>query len=640
MLVVFAFVACTQDVMNEQNAINIAAPDTITVGFEGSDTRIQLNEAMKTVWNKGDQVSVFYKSFDNLKYEFQGNTGDRDGVLKKVDGTWGGQTMHQTTIVYPYNTNYLVSTNGNIEAILPSIQHYAEGSYGIGDNLMVAQSEFNNFSLRNTCGWLRLHLTGDGQKVKSIKFIGNNDEQVAGLVYVNTANAELTLANSVCDVPFDDESGELTPGGVDGNFFIEDVISKGVTLDLGDGVELNDESKAFYIALPPQTFEQGFTIIITRIDGGKMIKSTSKALTIDRNHIQPMETINFEITDLPKISEITLRADKSIVMPGETITFFVEYVDEDGFNYDITDNATIFDKTHDYVEVSNTFTPTVTGYYEFYAEVDDYVSNTVGVLVGPYVCMPPSDPQPNNFTFNYRALVIDHAGVNNGYCPYALDQLKLLESTEWHQYYNEVTCHAGSYASGDPGNSAAANALNQFQSSMIIGYPCILVNFYGMPSNYISQNVAAVLANYVQKDGVDVGISLAVTGDETCVYATAQVKSGVAQEYKITAWLLESNIYSPNQAGATKDYHKIYNNALRNMSHEYSETNVQGDAYTFTANEVKYLAFELPIISTNWKYENMSVLVIVSAKDANGRWEVVNTAKCQVGETKMFEYLE
>ena len=68
MLVIFAFVACTQDVMNEQNAVNIATPDTITVGFEGSDTRIQLNEAMKTVWNKGDQVSVFYKSFDNLKY--------------------------------------------------------------------------------------------------------------------------------------------------------------------------------------------------------------------------------------------------------------------------------------------------------------------------------------------------------------------------------------------------------------------------------------------------------------------------------------------------------------------------------------------------------------------------------------------
>jgi hypothetical protein len=102
--------------------------------------------------------------------------------------------------------------------------------------------------------------------------------------------------------------------------------------------------------------------------------------------------------------------------------------------------------------------------------------------------------------------------------------------------------------------------------------------------------------------------------------------------------LLESNIYSPNQSGATKDYHKIYNNALRNMSHEYSKTNVQGDAYTFEANEVKDLAFELPIISTKWEHENMSVLVIVSAKDANGRWEVANSAVCKINEAKEFEY--
>ena len=104
--------------------------------------------------------------------------------------------------------------------------------------------------------------------------------------------------------------------------------------------------------------------------------------------------------------------------------------------------------------------------------------------------------------------------------------------------------------------------------------------------------------------------------------------------------LLESNIYSPNQAGATKDYHKLYNHALRNMSHQYSKTNVQGDSYTFAANEVKDLAFELPIISTKWNYENTEVLVIVSAKDANGRWEVANSAVCKINEAKEFEYAE
>ncbi len=330
--------------------------------------------------------------------------------------------------------------------------------------------------------------------------------------------------------------------------------------------------------------------------------------------------------------DIKLAADKTAVEIGETVTFTVT----DAENQDVTSQALIYDENFN--EVGSQVTFNESGSYSFFATVGSANSNYVSVVVMAEVPEVPEDPQPENFTFNHRAIVIDQTGVNCGYCPNATDQLKTLENTEWHKYYNEVTCHAGSYAGGDPGNSAAANALNQFQSSMISGYPCILVNFYGKPYGYGYTDIISVLQTYVQKDGVDVGISLAVTGDESCVYAAAQVKSGVAQEYKITAWLLESNIYSPNQSGATKDYHKIYNNALRNMSHEYSKTNVQGDSYTFEANEVKDVAFELEMISNKWKLENMSVLVVVSAKDANGRWEVANSAVCKINEAKEFEY--
>ena len=330
--------------------------------------------------------------------------------------------------------------------------------------------------------------------------------------------------------------------------------------------------------------------------------------------------------------DIKLAADKTAVEIGETVTFTVT----DAENQDVTSQALIYDENFN--EVGSEVTFNESGSYSFFATVGSANSNYVSVVVMAEVPEVPEDPQPENFTFNHRAVVIDQTGVNCGYCPNATDQLKTLENTEWHKYYNEVTCHAGSYAGGDPGNSAAANALNQFQSSMISGYPCILVNFYGKPNGYGYNDIIKVLQPYVQKDGVDVGISLAVTGDESCVYAAAQVKSGVAQEYKVTAWLLESNIYSPNQSGATKDYHKIYNNALRNMSHEYSKTNVQGDSYTFEANEVKDLAFELEMISNKWKLDNMSVLVVVSAKDANGRWEVANSAVCKINEAKEFEY--
>ena len=60
--------------------------------------------------------------------------------------------------------------------------------------------------------------------------------------------------------------------------------------------------------------------------------------------------------------------------------------------------------------------------------------------------------------------------------------------------------------------------------------------------------------------------------------------------------------------------------------------------YRRRSNEVKDLAFELPIISTKWNYENMEVLVVVSAKDANGRWEVANSRVCKLNESAEFEY--
>ena len=261
--------------------------------------------------------------------------------------------------------------------------------------------------------------------------------------------------------------------------------------------------------------------------------------------------------------DITLKADKTAVEMGETVTFTVT----DAEGQDVTSQASIYDE--DFNDVGSTVTFNESGSYEFFATLGSKNSNYVTVVVMADVPNVPADPQPENFKFNHRSLVIDHTGVNCGYCPGMTDKLLSLAETEWHQYYNEVTCHAGSMAGGDPGNSAAANALNQFQSSMIDGYPNICINFYtATVGNYgwttFLSYMGQALESYIKKDGADVGISLAVTGDEGCVYAAAQVKAGVAQEYKITAWLLESNIYSPNQSGATKDYHKIYNNALRN----------------------------------------------------------------------------
>ena len=67
-LVAMVFAACATD--DTQDLRPVDAPETLTVGFEGGDdnTRVQLNSAGKTVWTKGDLVSVFYRSDANQKW--------------------------------------------------------------------------------------------------------------------------------------------------------------------------------------------------------------------------------------------------------------------------------------------------------------------------------------------------------------------------------------------------------------------------------------------------------------------------------------------------------------------------------------------------------------------------------------------
>ena len=920
------FAACTESVIIEQSGVKPIdeAPETLVVGFEEDDkTRIQLNEVQKTVWTNGDLVSVFYRSDANQKWQYTGDTGERVAELTQVDEGVATETMKRVVVVYPYNDNYYINTDTyNVQATLPATQTYLESSYGLDGNIMISQSEYNNISLKSVCGWLKLQLTGNGEKIKSIKLRGNNGEQVAGELYINSADATAILSSDTGST----DDGDT--GGAGGGLIFEDTIIKEVVLDCGEGVELGAEATAFYIALPSQTFAKGLTVEISTTDGATMTKSTDNSIVIERNHIQPMTTFvydgvrpqpNNEIwytatakvepydktvfgatyvsnvwdsetgkgvitfegdvtkigeyafygyeTDCNKLTSVTIpesvttigegafrycKSLTSVTIPDSVTTigdyafnqcnnlkefkgkfaadggrclivdgvlnafalgcgatqytipdsvtsiggsalydcdsltsitipdsvtsignyafyscdslteFKGKFADGDGrilvvdgeliafaqagiTEYTIPDSVTsigsqafygcssltsvtipdsvteigymAFQNCYSLTSVTIGDSVTTIGNYAFWgcvsltsitipdsvtsigygafnycnsltnvyckattpptlggvvfdnngsgrkiyvpASDDDSIINAYKSAEGwskyaeyivefetTYDYMPtlPTDPDPKNLAFNHRAVVIDHTGVNCGYCPGMTDKLLALAKTEWHQHYNEVTCHAGGFASGDPANSAAANALNQMQSPD--GYPNININFYtATVSNYAQSTflnyMGQALEAYIKKDGADVGIAMAVEGDSTNIYCAAQVKAKESKEYKVVAWLLENNIYSPNQAGATKDYHKIYNFALRNISGEYSRNNVSGESIgVLEAGQTHDCAFTLPIVSTKWKWENMGVLVIVSAKDDNNQWEVVNSAYCPVNESKAYEYIE
>ena len=281
-----AFAACTQNDVEELSSNRVYLPDEISVGFENNDeTRVQLYEG-KSVWNAGDLVSVFYKTLDNLMWEFQGEDGDRTGLLKMIEGSVGKQKMSEVVVVYPYNQDYILGINNrSVEAKMPAKQEYRYESYDPASNLMIATSEGRDFVLRNTCGWLKIELTGDGQQVEKLTLRGNNGETVAGDVTIDWDSSKATFISNGTTDPDDTEVG--------GSLVFDEASYDKLELNCHSAV-LSSEPTAFYFTLPEQHFVDGITVEVKCRGYKSMVLETSDVVAIKRNHIKPMAAVEFE----------------------------------------------------------------------------------------------------------------------------------------------------------------------------------------------------------------------------------------------------------------------------------------------------------------------------------------------------------
>ena len=234
----------------------------------------------KVLWHKGDEIAYHVGEYSNLKYIYNGEDGASSAKLDLVEGS--GNTTETSDIdnlyaVYPYSASIgcekLNSGDEHIYVNYPSEQTYTPNSFGRGANLMVAASEdinsVDHIYFRNACGYFVIKLTGEGEKVKSIKLIANDGVKIAGKAYVvasHNAAPEVTMMTT------DDATSE-------------------VTLNCAEGVTLGDDVTEFWFALPPVTFTNGLTIEITDDHGNVVTKSTSKEVVITRNEIQPMKAL-------------------------------------------------------------------------------------------------------------------------------------------------------------------------------------------------------------------------------------------------------------------------------------------------------------------------------------------------------------
>ncbi|MEE1167569.1 MAG: hypothetical protein UHS52_00960, partial [Alistipes sp.] len=227
--------------------------------------------------------------------------------------------------------------------------------------------------------------------------------------------------------------------------------------------------------------------------------------------------------------DATLVANNNSVEVNTPIEFTVTAAD----GTDLTAEAVIYDKSHDYTVVDNPFTPTSDGEYEFYAVAGNIITPTIKVSVVPTIPALPEDAQPENTVFNHRILLVDHTGNTCGYCPQMMMALKTVSETgDYHSKYYEAMAHT--YSNGDPAFSGAASVISNHHG--VLEYPTLTYNFYHTTkSSYNDAHIMGQIDQLWKAEGADAGIAAAATLASTSVIVNTEVKAAVANDYRITA---------------------------------------------------------------------------------------------------------
>ena len=260
-------------------------------------TKTSMTAEKNVVWSANDEIAVFQ---GNIAYDLFQVTSASVG---KTEAAFTLKEDREASDELPYNVAFYPVTKG-MEAIdedgvvsiwpvvLPATQKYADGSFGNGAFPMVAVSEDNMFEFKNVLGAMKLQLKGD-RTVKSITVTDNAGAPLAGEGTVSYSEGE-------------DPEISFGYGGA----------ANSVSLDCGEGVELNKNTATeFVIALPATDFENGFTVTVNDVEGN-ILKFHSKASEknyIERSRVLVMPELNLEsltqdvdFKAVPSMTDITL----------------------------------------------------------------------------------------------------------------------------------------------------------------------------------------------------------------------------------------------------------------------------------------------------------------------------------------------
>lgn len=271
---------CAKETTSENVATDTPS-ERIYATFERHETRTYLNSDYTVRWHAEDAISLFRGESTNVRYIFEGATGDTEGSFLKDETTSGmGEVLDRTYAFYPYAATTTVSSDGSISYTLPEVQTDAVGTFARGANAMMAATDASSdrLSFKNCCGGIYLKLYGADVSIRSVTLEGNMDEPLSGAATIKMNPEERPMAEMAATA-----SSRVT-------------VACSEALTLGTSA---DAATMLLVMVPPTTFSKGITITVTDDLGRTFTKTTDKNIPIERNVIQPMAAVEVIFEDTP-----------------------------------------------------------------------------------------------------------------------------------------------------------------------------------------------------------------------------------------------------------------------------------------------------------------------------------------------------
>lgn len=155
--------------------------------------KVSLNTLGKTVWNAGDEASVFYGGgSDNLKALYKGEDGVAFGELEftvpSISEAGAGAT---SVALVPYNPSASIS-GSVVTSTVPVVQHYCAGSYEKGAAVLASVSDGDEFTFSYVTPVLSVTVGCTSLvpvEISSVTLKSINGEKIAGDIDIDLVDA-------------------------------------------------------------------------------------------------------------------------------------------------------------------------------------------------------------------------------------------------------------------------------------------------------------------------------------------------------------------------------------------------------------------------------------------------------------------